>query len=363
MRILLIGELNCSHLVKWANILSDLGNDVCVVSLPNHMSKVSTVDKRVAVKPLRYSGLQGYYFNFLKLNKIAEEFSPDVINCHYASGYGTLTRLAELKKIAPVVISAWGSDVYEFPYQNKFFMRTVCKNLEYADKVASTSVCMAEQIKTLTTKVKDIIITPFGVDTTLFAPKHTQHTNCFNVGIVKTLQKNYNVSMVIEAFSRFLKKVEQKKNKITLHIYGEGVESENLKKQAEKLGISEHVVFHGYIQNDLVADALNNLDVFCLGSVKESFGVSAVEAMACGIPVIASDASGFCEVLRNGGGFIVPQNDTEKMAEILFTLYENENIRQETGNKGRKIVLENYDINKNVLSMTELYRKVIQNNG
>ena len=63
--------------------------------------------------------MKGYYLNAPLLQRLAEKIKPDVVNAHYASGYGTLMRRAKLKN---TVLSVWGSDVYDFPYKNRLFM-------------------------------------------------------------------------------------------------------------------------------------------------------------------------------------------------------------------------------------------------
>ena len=123
--------------------------------------------------------------------------------------------------------------------------------------------------------------------------------------------------------------------------------------------------FFGTIPNAQVAGALQSFDVFVNCSVKESFGVAIVEAMSCGLPVVATDTAGFREVVDDGvTGFILADREPETMAEKIIELLNDSNLRKGMGFAGRKKVLELYDWEKNISIMENLYKKLSdKNNG
>lgn len=93
----------------------------------------------------------------------------------------------------------------------------------------------------------------------------------------------------------------------------------------------------------------------------ESFGVAAVEAMACGIPVIASDADGFKEVIEDGiTGILVPKGDIDAIAESMYKLMHNDKLRKQMGQAGVQHVKKLYDWDNNVNNMEEIYYKMIE---
>lgn len=361
MKILFLSAANSIHTVRWVNSLVENGNEVYLVYNADHKPTQNKIDKRVIQYKLKYGGNIGYYFNAIEMNKIYKKINPDIINVHYASGYGTLARVARLKNI---LLSVWGSDVYDFPYQSMLKMHILKKNINYANYMASTSKNMAQQVEKIMGKNMEIFITPFGVDIQKF--KYTPKRNLeFTFGVVKTLEVKYGIEYIIKAFSILLEKIkkEQLKYNVVLKIYGDGRIKNQLKELCRELNIAEKVKFEGYIPNVEVPKVLNEMDIFCLGSIlnSESFGVAAVEAMSCQIPVIASDADGFKEVIKDKEtGYIVPKKDEKAMAEKMYELMVNDEKRKNMGKKGRERVELLYNWDNNVKNMEQIYKKIIK---
>ena len=133
-----------------------------------------------------------------------------------------------------------------------------------------------------------------------------------------------------------------------------------LEDLTKELQIDDKVIFKGYISNEDVPKALNEMDIFVVPSINESFGVAAVEAMACEIPVIASSVGGLKEVIVDKEtGYLVPKKDYKEIAKYLKKLILDKNLRTSLGENGRKRVLENYDWNSNVEYMIKIYEEII----
>lgn len=356
MKILLIGALNSNHTKRWANAMATRGHDVLVAHRPDQKDDMGDLHPNVKTAALKYGGKSySYYLNIHSLRRICKDFKPDVVNAHYASGYGLLARLA---KTHPLVISMWGSDIFDYPYRNRFNHNVICKNLNYCDAIASTSFAMAEEArKVLGQPNKEITVTPFGVDINRFTPpeNHVQNNRPI-IGIVKYLEPIYDIPLLIKAFAIVCEKSQIRP---LLHIYGGGKLLDELKELANSLGIGEDVVFFGTIPNAQIAKALQSFDVFVNCSVKESFGVAIVEAMSCGLPVVATDTAGYKEVVDNGvTGYILKDRKPETMAEKILELLGDSNLRVSMGRAGRERVLELYDWEKNITIMETLYKKV-----
>lgn len=350
MKILFLSAANSVHTVRWVNGLSERGHEIHLVYNAGHDPKENTINESVHLYCLKYSGGKAYYLNARELNKLGKQINPDVINVHYASGYGTLARQAKLRN---VLLSVWGSDVYEFPYKsivNKIILK---KNVKYAKKIASTSECMAEQLKNVVGRHNwDISITPFGVDIEKFKPCARSNKKSENVvlGTVKALKPIYKIDDFIRAVSLV-------KTKVKVYIYGDGEQKQALEELITELNLQDRVLLKGKIPNKDVPNVLQDFDIFCAMSEKESFGVAVVEAMAMELPVVVSDAEGFKEVVLHGEtGYIAPIGDVQTMAEKLEELIENQELRVQFGQTARERVELLYDWQKNLDMMEQIYK-------
>ena len=363
MKVLFLSNAASIHTVRWVNALANRGHEIHLVFKKDDQPRDNEISNKVILHSLKYGGNKAYFTSAFELHKLYKKIKPDVVNAHYASGYGTLARIAKLK---PLILSVWGSDVYDFPYQSKIKMNLIKKNLLYADKIASTSNCMADQVrKLLNSNSVDITVTPFGVDIEKFSRKNeSQNKEKICIGNIKTLAPKYGITDLIKAV-RILKDNLVKKglreisDNIVVQIYGDGMQREEILDLIKQLQLEDTVELKGRIPNHEVPAALEKMDIFCLTSVFESFGVSAVEAMALELPVVATDVDGFKEVVENDvTGIIVQRKNPAAIAKALEKLVLNKETRLEMGKNGRNRVIELYDWNRNVDTMLELYKSI-----
>ena len=197
--------------------------------------------------------------NFFKFNQLLKSINPDVLNVHYATGYGTL---GAFSKRCPSLLSIWGSDVYKFPLKSFFHKYYLKFILSRYDSLASTSKCMASQIR-LFEKNKDIAITPFGIDSSFFSQIKMNSRDELVIGTVKTLAFNYGIDVLLHAFKELLLDLPEGL-KVKLEIVGGGPDENKLKNLASSLGITDKVKFIGQIPHSKVPCYLNSFDIYCL---------------------------------------------------------------------------------------------------
>ena len=363
MKIIFLGEAASIHTIRWVNSLSEKGIEVILVSLKEEIETIGKINDNVKVIYLPFGTKLGYYLNVFALKKIISKEKPDLINAHYASGYGTLGRLSGFNK---KLLNVWGSDVYDFPNESKIKKRIIEKNLKNYTAIASTSYCMAEETKKyLKNKSKEIFITPFGVDTEKFKNLNIEKKeDKITIGIVKTLTEKYGIEYLIKAIKELenILDIENYK-KIRLLIYGKGELKNKLEDLTKELQIDDKVIFKGYINNEDVPKVLNEMDIFVVPSIlnSESFGVAAVEAMACEVPVIVSDADGLKEVVvNNETGFVIPKRSPKEIANKIKILIENNDVVKKFKKNARERVLKLYDWNKNVENMIKIYKELLK---
>lgn len=357
MKVVLLSAAFSIHTARWANGLVSRGVEVHLISLHEN---AHVLDPKVYLYKLKNKAPFGYFSAVFEVRKLLKEIQPDLVNAHYATGYGLLARLVAFK---PVLLSVWGSDVYDFPEKSVVHRWLLKGNLKSATSIASTSHCMF--CKTAETfKHSKVFITPFGIDELLFKPLPAlegRDSNKVVLGTVKTLKIKYGIDILIKAFAKTWFELDKNRD-LFLEISGGGPDLNALQQLAKSLGVDKQVVFHGQVDHADVPNILNRLDIYCAFSRmdSESFGVAILEASACGKPVIVSDADGPAEVTLDGRtGLVVPKEDVAASAEAMIQLIKNEQLRKKMGDAGRQHVLEHYTWEKSLDLMVEAYRQTM----
>jgi glycosyltransferase involved in cell wall biosynthesis len=179
--------------------------------------------------------------------------------------------------------------------------------------------------------------------------------------VIKNLEKVYGIEYLIKAFSILSKEIQKD---LRLMIVGDGTEKENLKNLCKDLNIENKVIFTGKIDNSKVPDYINKIDVVCLPSLSESFGVSAVEACACGRPVVCTDVGGLKEIIFDDyNGYRVEPQNYELIKEKLKILIENEGKFKEFSTNAIRVVEEKYNWVNNAETMKNLYDSFLNSGG
>lgn len=350
MKIVYIAPGSSIHTQKWIDAFSK-NNDVFLIT----MHKPNIEIKNCKVFVLSIKGSLGYYLNAFEVHKIVGNIKPDIINVHYASGYGTLARVS---KIGRYILNVWGSDVFDFPYESKLKMKIVKRNLLSAAQIASTSYVMKKQVERLVNVKKEIVVTPFGIDTSFFTPQKKEESDKIIIGTVKSLSQKYGINYLIKAYNYAY---ENGLKNSELRIVGGGSQKNELVDLANSLPAKNNITFVGVIPHTDVPKHLTQFDIYVALSESESFGVAIVEAEACGIPVVVSDVGGLPEVVQNNEtGIIVPAKNYVEAGKAILTLASNKALRTEMATKARALAVERYDWKLCVKIMESLFTAFIE---
>jgi len=361
MRLLLLSSPNSVHTIKWAKSLSDNGVDIVIFGLGDFTiddyasySNIKVITLNESIVRVEGSLLKLKYLKALPVIKnIIKDFKPDIIHAHYATSYGLL---GALSGFSPFVLSVWGSDVFSFPKKSFLHKHMLTYNLKKADKILSTSHVMAKETKLYTRK--DIEITPFGIDIEQFKPMEVQSLftqEDIVIGTIKSLEKEYGIEYLIEAFKILSDKY--KELPLKLLIVGGGSLDMKLKQLTKDLNIEDKTIFTGKVSFDDVPKYHNMMTASVFVSNSESFGVSVIEASACAKPVVASNVGGLPEVVENGvSGFVVPPRDSEATARAIEKLILDKDLNYKIGQAGRQRVVKLYNWTNNVNHMLSIYK-------
>ena len=344
MKILFLAPANNYHTQKWCGYFVSRGYEVHVISFfPGSISGVIVhyLDCGVDWQQPDSKKLK-YLLKTPRIRRIVSEIDPDIISVHYATSYGTAAGIAGLKNYA---LSVWGGDIYTFPHKSPIHRALLQYSLEHAACLLSTSAAMAREVGKYTDK--KFYVTPFGVKTELFSPERrsrAENDGSFVIGTVKALKPKYGIDVLLRAVA--LIREHHPEIPIRLRIAGDGPCEEEYHRLAEELKIGDITDWLGFISQEDAATEWANMDLAVVPSVRdsESFGVSAVEAEACQIPVIISDVPGLMEATEPGvTSLVVTRKSPQALADAIVLLHRNPEVRKRMGEAGRKLAVEKFD--------------------
>ena len=360
MKICYLGDANSIHTKKLCYFFRDKGYDVSVISLNDgEIEGVKVYSMAMKIENQGNSIHKVRYLkNIMKIKRLIKSINPDVLHAHYATSYGLIGAISNYK---PYIVSVWGSDVYDFPKKSFIHEGLLKYNLKKADLVLSTSKVMKDETKMYTNN--EILVTPFGVDIDKFKPKKVFKDNKKEmvIGTIKTLEEKYGIEYLIRAF-QIIKNRNRDMN-IKLEIAGKGSKEKELRELCNELNIAEDVNFLGFVNPNDVPKIFNNFDIAVFPSIldSESFGVAAVEAEACGIPVIVSDVGGLMESTKPGySSLVAKRKDADDLAEKLESLLLDSNLREKMGLNARRFVEENYNYINNFNYIDSIYKNLLK---
>ena len=189
------------------------------------------------------------------------------------------------------------------------------------------------------------IIIPNPINVECLREKSQEH----KIVSVGRLDPQKNRRLLIESFSV----VHSNHPEYSLHIFGEGIQEQELKALATDLNISDYIVFHGNV-ND-VHYQIKDADIFVLSSDYEGLSNALLEAMMMGLPCVSTDCAGATEAIENGvDGFIVPIRDKAKMIEAMEALIVDEKLREKFS-KNAVIHAKQFEVKSVVDKWEELF--------
>ena len=365
MKILILADPSSSHTIKWVNSLYKKGINIFLFGLSKY--DPTQYDDGIRIESLQTpdsikAKLDGNFLKFMylgafpRLKKIIKTFEPDILHAHYAASYGLIGALAGFH---PFILSVWGIDILAFPNNSVLHKKMIEYSLKKADKVLATSYYLAKETNKYTDK--EILITPFGIDTWKFKPEIVDTVfkeDDIVIGTVKSMERKYGIEFLIKSFS-ILKRNYPDKN-LKLLLVGGGSLENKFKQMINDLNIVDSSIVTGHVPYNKVADYHNQLSIVVYVSKVESFGVSILESSACEKPVVVSDVGGLPEVVENDvTGFIVKANDIEATTVAIERLILDKELREKFGNAGRVRVKDKFDWQKNVNDMINIYNQTV----
>jgi len=299
---------------------------------------------------------------FIQLRKVIDRENFDLIHCHTSMG-GALARMAAIGKKCRIIYSCHG---FYFgrgvPLSNWIFLIPEILLARLTDCIITINSEDYERTKHFKLKKGGFIamIPSVGLDTEKFRPdkdrgmEYRRENNIpedvFHIVSVGELNDNKNHISVINALA------ELKEYNFMYSICGMGDNKQYLINMAQELGLEDKVRVIGFERD--VSSVLQSADCFIFPSIREGLGMAAIEALACGVPVIAADSKGSREYMHHGkNGYVCPPTNVKQYQRTIKHMMDNRSLTERLSKTCRASVLK-FDAAKTMTVMRSVYKKI-----
>ncbi|WP_027001197.1 N-acetyl-alpha-D-glucosaminyl L-malate synthase BshA [Hugenholtzia roseola] len=266
-----------------------------------------------------------------KMVNVVKYEKLDLLHVHYAIPHASAAFMAKQilaseGRHIPVVTTLHGTDI-TLVGKDPSYAPVVAFSIEQSDIVTAVSASLRDETYDTFGVKKEIHVVPNFIDLERFKKQKKEHFKraiCPNGEKLLVHTSNFRkvkrVDDVVAVFERVREKIPAK-----LLLVGDGPERRRLEQYCQEKGLFEDVRFLGEIE--AIEEVLSVADVFVMPSAKESFGLAALEAMACEVPVIASNTGGLPELIEQGiSGFMSQVEDVEDMAKNALFILDDANL-------------------------------------
>ncbi|HWR84029.1 MAG TPA: glycosyltransferase [Candidatus Deferrimicrobium sp.] len=309
LRILLLSDCTSFHTERFLAELRRQGCRVLPASLEYGQVRHIHLKRRLGIRPLYY------LLSVSEIRRIIDRFRPDVINPHFASGYGFAAALAARGRSVPVVLNLWGSDVLIAPQRSPLHKLRARLALRKADLVVGDSQYLVTAAERLAPLARSEVI-PWGIELRFLSLHKSGYSfqKPLRIIVPRRHEKVYNNVFVLRSLAPL---VEQGKVRVTFPAFGSL--SQAFRRLAEGL-LASGVQFYEAMSREQFLQLMAEHDVYLSASGSDSSPASLIEAMALGLIPVAADIPGVREWLNHESGRLFRQNDESDLRECIIQL-------------------------------------------
>lgn len=290
-----------------------------------------------------------------QLRKLIKKTQPDIIHTHLFQARFYTTIAYQFSRRS-VLITHKHNNV-NLKKHNVFILLEML-SIIFNKKVIAISQSVKDSLKKFElVPEKKIFVLTNGIDYQKYnksaISKHFSNNRPLTIGTVCRLEWQKGLSYLLLAMNIILAKFPQTR----LEIVGDGSLLGELQHLSKKLGISNSVFFFGKFAE--VIPFYNRMDIFVLPSLYEGFGIVLLEAMASGVPIVATNVDGIKEVVIDGvSGILVPPKNPRAIADAILKIIENPQLANQLVDEGLKRS-KSFDIKEHIMKLDDLYANLL----
>ncbi|MFZ5981636.1 MAG: N-acetyl-alpha-D-glucosaminyl L-malate synthase BshA [Candidatus Zixiibacteriota bacterium] len=300
-----------------------------------------------------------------KMAEITRNFDLDILHMHYAIPHAACAYLAkqllasQKEKLPKIITTLHGTDITLVGADPSYYDITRF-SINTSDGLTAVSKYLADETREVFKVEQDIRVIYNFFNSQRFKPGGNQCTktefvadNEFLICHVSNFRPVKRISDVVDVFEKISQEIPSK-----LLLIGEGPETIMARRQINKKNLNDKVIFLG--SQSRVEAVLPCADLCLMPSAEESFGLAALEALACGVPVIGTSGTGLTEVIEDyQDGYLFPVGDTTSMAHAAVSLLKNPQRLLEFKTKAAANALRKFNADKIVSEYENFYEEII----
>jgi glycosyltransferase involved in cell wall biosynthesis len=364
MRLCFISDPNSVHTRRWVNWFALRGHAIRVVAdvplkEPWEGVEVEDLSKSIFAPVIRFP------IWAVMMRRILHRWQPDVLHAHRVNSAGWLGAVSGFH---PLVVTAWGSDLNDLDLQPSISRLLASFVMHKADMITAPSNNLLRQAQQLGAAAERCYNIQWGIDLKYFFPGKSSEM-LQKLGIAgspvilspRAIDTIYNIHILIAAMPEVLAKYPR--SVLVLRDYNTNAAYKaKLLQQIADLGIEGSIRWLGRITPwEANAEVYRMADIAVSIPFSEGMAVSVWEAMACGLPVIASDLPGLREWITPGeNGLLVPVGDIDALAQAIITLVGDGDMQNRFSQRGAQLAHENADHQLEMAKMEQLYLGLLQ---
>ena len=267
------------------------------------------------------------FFKKLIIFSLTKKF--DLIHAHYSFPTGFLTSFLKIITKKKMILTVHGSDVQSDIF-DKYYLFLINKYTFYA---TDTIICVSAELKSQIVNKYNIdenkihIIDMGFNDKIFFDYKKSYLKSTFNITFIGRLIDIKGFDVLIRAINSF---TDDMRSKVKCVAYGDGSEKNKYLKMIDKYELTQNIMIKGFATQNKIASVINESDVVVVPSLREGFGLVAIESLACGVPVVCSRVGGLKYIVKEGcNGYFFEKNNSEDLKLKLQKILKDNKIKKQ----------------------------------
>lgn len=329
---------------------------------------------------VQVAGVQSYFYDYFTmhrfnrivalqtawhLRRLLQHIQPDVLHTGWVMDHGFFGALCGFR---PVLSMPWGSDVLIRP-QYSVGMKWIAK---FVFRRADMITCDCQLVKNRIIELagcppEKIVVFPWGIDLSVFKPlplSEVKRRLKWENKKILIMTRNFDIRVHgVEYFIQAMPAILTKEPEARAILVGAGPLESEYRGLVSELGLEDFIHFAGWVDEATMASYLNCADIYVTTSLSDGTSASLLEAMACGLPLVVSDAPANLEWVKDGdNGCLVPRKRPDVLAERIVALLADDALRQEMGTRNLEVAKERADWDKNFTVLETLYHQLCARN-